>query len=66
MVEHQVPRYVYVTEAELATLISEAVNGRYLDARFGANRIWLEENVANFWVFKRLTQLRGIDLVYNE
>lgn len=66
MVDQRVPRYVYITEKELASLIARSPEGgNYVDARFGANRVWLEDVPANQWAFKLLIQWRGIDLSFD-
>lgn len=65
MVEHQVPRVVYITQAEYVTLISESSALNVVHARFGGGRVWLDDKPENAWVFKRLIQLRGLDLTYD-
>lgn len=65
MLEHQVPRVVYISESELTTLINESTRANVVHARFGGGRVWLDDEPHNQWAFKRLTQLRGIDLVYD-
>jgi hypothetical protein len=67
MTEHNVPPKVYVTEEEYVRLLNAAevrlapATSQALHARFGGNRVWLEEINANAWAFTLLLEWRGLD-----
>lgn len=65
MAEHQVPRVVYITEAELTSLINNSSATNHVDARFGGGRCWLDDKPENAWAFALLVKWRGLDLSFD-
>lgn len=65
VIEQRVPRFVYITESEMIKLIGESTRENQAKARFGGGRVWLDDEPANQWAFKRLAEWRGVNLTYD-
>lgn len=60
MTESRPDTRLYVTEEEYTRLLNTAEPRQALYARFGGNRVWLEESDLNEWAFKLLVEWRGV------
>lgn len=65
MVEHQVPKVVYITQEEYVSLINQSSATQVVHARFGGGKVWLANEPGNAWIWPLLTQWRGLDVSFD-
>jgi hypothetical protein len=61
VVDHNVPRSVYVTEEERVKLLSHSTSVKIMVVTFAGDRTWLDNTPENAWTFALLADWRGLN-----